>query len=445
MIMTNKKIQLIIIFVIFLITTNTSTADTPKNKANIKSVISELIQLFSNASPPPVVIDNNEKIAPSYTKVIKTSDGRSILIYRPRFTSVKQMFKAVDGIITENAMAEYLEEQNEIVINVPTSNINNYIKLMEAMDTPPPQILIEAKVVEVTFGDGMQRNLSILYSNDKIKYGGIQSQSPITETSSSLGIGGEFRPTILNGKLDVKFQWLLTAQDAKIISSPNILISRNEISKIITGQDIPIQEASSTGNTLKVTSKYKNVGVTLEVEPIIVNNGNVTLRVYPKVSNIDKYEQINSSATIRYPVPVISIRSVETFLRMHNQQVVVLGGLYNSNNTIKQERIPILSDIPLLGELFTAKHKINEVTHLIFFLKVHIIPAKNKTDGIFYNTDQNAKLSETLGNVIKNSQSIPIRKTSIKKTKDEFQNSTNHKRKEVRQKFHDNFDKTLKK
>jgi type II secretory pathway component GspD/PulD (secretin) len=419
--------------------------DLKQGKKNVQTVMNELIQLFSKASPDPVIFQNATGMAKAYSRIIPTGDDRSILVYRPRFTSVKQMFKVIDGVVTGNTLTERLDEQNEIIINAPSKDIKNYEKLLEAMDIPSPQILIEAKVVEVTFGDGMQRSLSVLYKDSHVKGGGIQAFNPVSGGSNSLGLGGSFQPKISStGSLDVNFQWLLTAQDAKVLSSPNILISRNEISKIVTGQDIPIQEASSTGNTLQVTSKYKNVGVNLEVEPIIVNSDNVTLRVYPKVSNVTKYENISSGADSNYSVPVISIRSVETYLRMQNKQVVIMGGLYNSRSSIQQERIPVLSDIPLIGELFTAKNESTEVTQLVFFLKVHIIPPNTVPSGVYYDPDKHGEFSERLGDIVKHSKSMPLRNTSVKKFKDEVKQAMPGKAKEDRANFHNNFDNVVK-
>lgn len=146
-----------------------------------------------------------------------------------------------------------------------------------------------------------------------------------------------------------------------MLSSPNILISRNEVSRIITGEEIPIQEATSSGNNVLLSTTFKNVGVTLEVEPSMINRDNVTLRVFPKVSNVLRYESV-SSGDSSYSVPVISARSVETHLRMQDKQVVMMGGLYNSRNTLQQQRVPILSDLPYIGELFTGKNESKEVT-----------------------------------------------------------------------------------
>ena len=219
-----------------------------------------------------------------------------------------------------------------------------------------------------------------------------------------------------------------------MLSSPNILISRNEVSRIITGEEIPIQEATSSGNNVLLSTTFKNVGVTLEVEPSMINRDNVTLRVYPKVSNVLRYESV-SSGDSSYSVPVISARSVETHLRMQDKQVVMMGGLYNSRNTLQQQRVPILSDLPYIGELFTGKNESKEVTQLIFFLKIHIISPEQVASGVFYDFDRNAKVSEKLNQIVVHSDSFPSHDASLKKFKDEIEGALPGREQQRRREF----------
>jgi general secretion pathway protein D len=81
------------------------------------------------------------------------------------------------------------------------------------------------------------------------------------------------------------------------------------------------------------------------------------LRLYPQVSSVLRYEKfpVGGTSDQTYPVPVISVRSIESYLRMQDRQVVMLGGLYSNRDTLQEERVPVLSDIPFLGELFTGK------------------------------------------------------------------------------------------
>ena len=395
--------------------------DMVRGKENVRTVMQELTELFADDAPAPQVAAASKPIEEPYAKIIPGTDGRSTLVFRPRFTSSKQLFKAIDGIITGATLVEPLDEQNVLVLSGPTDAVENYRTIMLAMDVPSAQILIEAKVVEVLFSEGMQRNLSITYSHQGRGTIGGTTEVPGQSSQPTTGMGGNWSP--ITGKKDnmnIAFQWLLTAQDAKVLSSPNILISRNEVSRIVTGEEIPIQEATTSGNNLSLSTKFKNVGVTLEVEPSMINRDNVTLRVYPKVSNVVRYENVSAGSGTSYPVPVISARSVETYLRMQDKQVVMLGGLYNRRNSLSQQRIPIVSDLPLIGELFTGKNLSKEVTQLIFFLKIHIISPEQVTNGVFYDPDRSAKVSETLGKIIEYSDAIPLRETSAKELVKEF-------------------------
>lgn len=408
-------------------------ADLKKGKENVRSVIEELAELFADDAPAPVLREAKQQIMPPYSKVIPSGTGRATLIFRPRFTSSKRMFKALDGIISGSTLVEPLEEQNQIVINADAKEIESYREILEAMDIPSPQILIEAKVVEVMFSDGMQRNLSFMFQGSRYKVGAKTTVPGNTGTGNS-GAAGDFTPYSGKDSMNIAFQWLETAQDATVLSSPNILISRNEVSRIITGEEIPIQEASSSGSTILMSTIFKNVGVTLEVEPSMINLDNVTLRIYPKVSNVLRYETVSSGGN-DYSVPVISARSVETHLRMQDKQVVMMGGLYSNRSALQQERIPILSDMPYFGELFTGKNETKEITQLIFFLKIHIIPPDRVASGVFYDFDRNAKVSETLSKILTHSDSFPPRTTSAKKFREEVVSALPGRSEEERLRF----------
>ena len=413
-------------------------ADIEQGKRNVRNVVDELAALFEENSARPVLTNPPRQVAPAYARVIAGEEGRSVLVFRPRFTSAKELYKALDSIVFGTVYVDVVTEQNVLMINAPSAEIEQYRAILEAADVPSSQVLIEAKVVEVLFSDGMQRNLSMMFSNNRGSVG-AQTEVPGQSVQPTQGASGNWN--VIQGKdnLNIAFQWLLTAQDAKVLSSPNILLSRNEISRIVTGEDIPIQEANTVSSNLSITTKFKNVGVELEVEPKIINDDNVTLRVYPQVSNVTRYETITTGSgtgASSYSVPVIAVRSVETHLRMQSGQVVMMGGLYNSRDTLQQQRVPILSDLPWIGELFTGKNYSKEVTQLIFFLKIHIIPPEQVADNVYFSPDDNAFLSEGIGNVLQNMDSFPVRETSVEDFVDELQSASPQSRRARREEYH---------
>ncbi len=396
--------------------------DRARGKENVKNVLAELQQLFAkeNYSTPKKVI--GRKVAPAYCKVIQGDGNNATLVYRPRFTTAKKLYKAIDGVAAGYAALDVVEERNTIIISDKKNNINYYKELAEAIDVPSSQILVEAKVVELIFNDGMERNLSISYNSDKYKAGAVTRVPGSTGTD---GLNGSFTPV---DDLDISFRWLQTATDARVVSSPNILISRNEVARIVTAQEIPIQEANTVSNSISFSTTYKRVGVTLEVEPQMINDDNVTLRLYPQVSSVLRYEAfpISGASDQTYPVPVISVRSIESYLRMQNKQVVMLGGLYSNRDTLQEERIPVLSDIPFIGELFTGKNHSREVIQLVFFVKIHIISPDDVLYGFMYDPNEQMNDSERVADlVVDNPEVKPKREKAVVGLIDEMVDSLN--------------------
>ena len=160
--------------------------DLARGKENVRTVVDELKALFATNQPPqPTAVA--KPVAEPYSQLVKGADGRSTLIFRPRFTSSKQMFRALDGIVSATTLCESVDEQNVIIINGEDSDIESYKAIMIAMDVPSAQILIEAKVVEVLFTDGMQRNLSINYSTNRGSVGAIPRFPASTSSRRMVG------------------------------------------------------------------------------------------------------------------------------------------------------------------------------------------------------------------------------------------------------------------
>ena len=225
-----------------------------------------------------------------------------------------------------------------------------------------------------------------------------------------------------NNNINVFFQWLLGAQDAKIISSPNITISRGDTATINTGQEIPIQEQSQNGSTVSFSTKYRNIGVTLRVTPKIINNNSVLLNINPEVSNVLQYDRITAS-NVSYQVPIISVRSIDTNLTVNNGQVIMMGGLFNTREVINEQRTPFLSDIPWVGELFTSKSNTKELVQLVFIMRATILSPEELLDGIIYDPQQQAQESLQLGDIIKDPVTFPPTTTTIEKVQEELENA----------------------
>ncbi len=400
-----------------------------EGKKNVLSVAQQLREMFQPIRKQSRQVEEE----PPYLKIIPSTNDTSILIYRCRYVTASKLRNSVDAMISDTGYVEYAVEENLLTIRDAVENVEAIAKTLPLIDVATPQVLIEAKIVEVLISDNTQRNLSFMfnspttismidgmdqrYDGDVMSYGGIQT-SP-QGGSSSDGSVTNWTFAAGHNNFNIALQWLLTALDAKVLSSPVIVVGRNEEAEISNGQDVPIQSQTITNGSISTSTTFKRVGVTLTVEPLMVNNDNVTLRVKPEVSNIQSYQTISNGSGY-YQVPVISIRSISSYLRLADGQIVIMGGLYTNRNSLQQERIPFLSDIPYLGELFTSKYTDKEILQLLFFLRVRILNPNDMADGVLFDPEEMIRTTNEFGEVMRNSKELPTLETTIERVNDEF-------------------------
>jgi general secretion pathway protein D len=360
---------------------------------NKKSVIQKLQALFAPTDPAEIqrLI---RPVSPPYVKIIKGSDGRATMIYRVRNAQAKSLVNAMESVISSSATVEYAAEKNLIVINDLDSKMPELQEALESMDLAVPQLLVEAKILEVFLQTGTERDVRVEYQKTDNGDGntstmGLNLTAPAQNIQPDQGTGFNFYPyssgttagRILKN-LNLYIRWLQNTRDAKILSAPNIIVDLGSTASIITGEDLPIQETQVTGNSVTTSTRYKRIGVKLNVTPMLINNDLVQLKVNPEVTSVIRYEQFTQN-DLTFSTPVIAIRNISTELSMVDGEIIMLGGLYSTEKLTTKRRTPYLSDLPILGELFTALDESDVQKQLIFFLKMHVI-IPGKTDAMVY-------------------------------------------------------------
>lgn len=395
-----KKLGLCSIISLFSVYADQEAVMT-KSKAGVISQLRGLMQPSSKLEEELVSDDK------PYLQIIKSEDDRSTLVYRCRNTKGKSIVDAVESVISRVGTVEESKDENMLVINDTNAKINEIRQLITALDVTVPQILVEAKVIEVYTNDQFEREIEFDYNKgakqpdstaSRFGYDAEGSALPAQFNFSpfSAGISGSYH------RLNYFIKWLQTANDAQILSSPNLTVSLGSTASIVTGEDLPIQSTSTTGSTVSTDVKYKRTGIQLQVTPIRINSKTVRLSVSPEVSTVTRYEELNDTRT-----PVVSVRNVKTELTVRDGEVIMLGGLYSSEELKTEKKVPYLSDIPLLGWFFTSVDNTTVLKQLVFFLKVSII---NDSKDTFADLDQNAEDMRKAGEIIKDSNSLfPIK------------------------------------
>ncbi len=324
---------------------------------------------------------------PAYLKMIasKTSD-RSTLIYRCRHVTARSITDSVESATSPTGTVETSDDQNMITVNDVNDQLDEIRELILALDQRGPQVLVEAQIVEVQMGDGTEWDSAFNMSYyDKDKDATSSIGSVLGGTKGYPGLLGRYpeesggwmdlfplNKELSNGdiiKINAKLKWLQSNDKAEILSSPNLLVDLGATATVSTGTDQPLLNVSVNNGVSQESVYYKRTGVNLRVTPELINSDTVTLQVRPEVTSVVGYATLSSSSE----PPIVSVRNIETKLNVRDGGVVMMGGLYSSKDIESKERVPYLSNIPLLGYLFRSSSTKQEQVQLVFLLKVSII------------------------------------------------------------------------
>lgn len=264
--------------------------------------------------------------------------------------------------------------------------VRNFIKTAESH--LQRQVILEAKVLEVTLSDGYQQGIhweSVLghAGSTDITFG----TSPTTGLSDQITsvLGGVTSIQLKGSDFSTMISLLDTQGDVDVLSSPRVTASNNQKAVIKVGTDeYFVTDVSSTtvAGTTPVTTPEVELtpffsGIALDVTPQIDAEGNVLLHIHPSV--IDIKEQTKtikiSDSTLELPLAQSEIRESDTVIKAASGDVVVIGGLMKSENIELVSKVPLLGDIPYLGEAFTNRANSTVKTELVILLKPVVVGA----------------------------------------------------------------------
>ncbi len=272
----------------------------------------------------------------------------------------------IANIITKDRGSVSVDEKNnQIIITDTAAIIRQAEEIVKRIDKVTAQVVIEARVVEVT--DNFSRELGITWSlgygpgllGDWVTSTDMAMNYP-SEAESSIGINFSRLsgvPFVLNARLNA----LETTGEGRILSSPKILTLDNKKAKIKQGVEYPYLERDSSGGS---SVKFKNIDLLLEVTPHVTPDNRIALAIF-----ITK----NDVAGITAGVPSVSTNEAETELLVNDGDTIVIGGIIKSTENKGQDGFPGLASIPLLGWLFKNTSKKSQSNELLIFITPRIV------------------------------------------------------------------------
>lgn len=288
------------------------------------------------------------------------------------------------------------------VISVRATN-KQHQKVQEFIDrvmgSAGKQVLIEATIVEVQLSDSFKTGIDwSRLGNTATSSGFTFSQqlnsgdfSPGTINTRGTGDGltvGYFNPAGVLGNIAASINLLKKFGDTKVLSSPKLMVLNNQTAVLKVVDNLvyfTVQAQQSTiggsvGGTLNSITTTPNtvpVGIVMSVTPQINDTGNVNINVRPTISSLIRYvpdPNPNITAINNQGIPEIQVREMESLLQVASGNTAVLGGLMQDVIIRKSDKVPGLSDVPAVGNVFKGKDDSTKKTELVIFLRPTVIP-----------------------------------------------------------------------
>ena len=277
--------------------------------------------------------------------------------------------------------------RNAVIISANASNFKLIKNILIQLDTQPKQVLIEATIAEITLQDQLQYGIE-WFIQHSIKNNNTGNFSGTVSTLGGLALGGSglnYAITKLSGDFKANVNAFAKDSMINIISTPHIVVLDGKEAVITVGTEVPVITAETSANDISSSSsqpsilrnvQYRNTGVILRVKPTVNSEGLLTVDISQELSEA----QNNSVSNI--DSPLILNRSVTTSLILKTGETVMLGGLIRENKSKTKFKVPILGDIPLIGNLFKTTSDSVDKTELILEITTYILNDTEQLDFI---------------------------------------------------------------
>ncbi len=299
--------------------------------------------------------------------------------------------------VTNNAVLVYANQESQRVVE----------QTIRQIDRPQRQIAIEATIAEVTLNDRLNYGVQFFLASQKGSLVNTVATQPganssVDQPSNAVNaaanallsralpgfnmlVGAENSPRVIIDALH-------TVTDVKVLSNPSLVVLDNQAATLQVGDQVPFSTGTATvltaNNTVVSTIDYKNTGIILRVLPRANANGNIVLDIEQEISNVST---TSNTGTL---TPTISQRRVKSSVAVTSGQTVLLAGLISENENKQRQGIPLLDQIPGVGDAFSHQTFTRARTELILFIRPTVI--KDAVDASAIAEEMRSKMNNRL-------------------------------------------------
>jgi type II secretory pathway component GspD/PulD (secretin) len=262
--------------------------------------------------------------------------------------------KAMETVsrLIPNILVAKNEAPDYLVIRGEEDAVKDAEKLISSVDVRSGQILIEGTVIEVS--DSGLKDLGVIWGKQQGEFKLSIDKTGIANIKDDTEM--VVKALVANGK-------------ARVLANPRITALDGKLAEINIGSRIPYSVPASTSSTnSQWTVQYIDAGVNLKIRPSLTNDRYIVSEIVPEVSSISEWRQ-----TMAGEFPVISTRNASVTVRLKEGQTFAIGGLISDSERTNTLKVPFISDIPIVGELFKRNITESSKSDIVFLITPHIV------------------------------------------------------------------------
>ncbi len=288
-------------------------------------------------------------------------------------SDVKEVMNQLRSLVDSRKIATN-EALNAIILRDTADKVKIAERIIQANDKAKAEVVVDIELLQLNTSKLQDLGLSLSASQIGVTLDTGGADVPVRFNDLQFLNGNNWLLSLPN----FMFDFVKTSTDAQTLAKPQLRISEGEQARLRIGDRVPIPVTSfNTANTVgsnvvPITSfQYQDVGILIEIEPRVHHNNEISLKVSIEVSNI---------AGNVGDQPIIGSRNIETTIRLKDGETNFLAGLIRTDETNSDSGIPGISDIPLIGRLFSSKRSSNQRTDIVLTLTPHIIRRASITE-----------------------------------------------------------------
>ena len=367
---------------------------------------------FDAMSNKLFIKDTAKKLVEILKYITQIDIPKETKVFNINYAKADDLAKTIGPMLTKDiGSIEYDTRSNTLVVMDIAPKIEEIGAMIAALDHVDKEVFIETKIVQIALGDQYQMGVNWDKVIPNIGHTALSFGSNFPIPGSPTTLGTASIGTLSSGSFNDVIQALDTFGKSRTLSSPRLAVINNQEASILIGTTTPYTTNATVTNTATTTTSatvsFIDTGVKLHVTPVIHDDGYITMKIKPEISNQEATPyNVPGGGTI----PIVDTSEVQTTVRVKDGVTIIIGGLMKDELSNTKNKVPVLGDIPWLGKAFNNENRNLQKTEIVIFLTPHIINGDVHADPEEYvNTTSTLKGSKTYYDPLpKDESTVPV-------------------------------------